>query len=358
MRKIGDKFKKIFGDFVTILLVIVGIALLFIAVKMPFKVYEYFVPKGASLKIVDYKDVRDLGAIGDFIGGTTVAFLTAASTVFLLATIIMQRKEIKISQRNIEELVIQTQATVQQAKEARKETQITNETMKKQQFETTFFNMLQLHHQIVENIQLSRRKEDFRGRKAIEEIKNIFEDSLGAKQYFAENPEKGMSSWLGNFQMRKRFLEKFLNTPNGISKEMLNEVYKEFHDEHGNAIGHYMRNNYRIVKFIVENVVEDEDEQKRIKEEEKRDTIVGDKKFYFGTLRAQWSNAEFELIFINSLYERNSKFKNLIKKHDVLDIQETDEEELEGKPEGSFILKNGTPIPVAYNHLIEKDSKA
>ncbi|WP_240523729.1 putative phage abortive infection protein [Bacillus cereus] len=52
---------------------------------------------------------------------------------------------------------------------------------------------------------------------------------------------------------------------------------------------------------------------KKIKEETKRDTFFGDKRFYFGTLRAQWSNAEFELIFINSLYERNSKFKNLIK---------------------------------------------
>lgn len=349
MRKIGTKFKKIFGDFVTILLVIVGIALLFIAVKMPFKVYEHFVPKSASLKIVDYKDVRDLGAIGDFIGGTTVAFLTAASTVFLLATIIMQRKEIKISQRNIEELVKQTTASIKQAEEAKKETQITNQTMKKQQFETTFFNMLQLHHQIVENIQLRTKHEDLRGRKAIEEIKKIFVNSLGEKQYFVENPEKGNVDWLGNFETRKRFLKKFFGTPNGISKEMLNEVYKEFHNEYGNAIGHYMRNNYRIVKFIVENVVDNE-------EEAKGDKIFGDKRFYFGTLRAQWSNAEFELILINSLYERNSKFKNLIKEYDVLDIQETDAEKLKGKSEGSFILKDDTPIPVAYNHLIENDS--
>ena len=50
----------------------------------------------------------------------------------------MQRKEIKISQQNIEELVKQTAASVSQAEEARKETQITNETMKRQQFETTF----------------------------------------------------------------------------------------------------------------------------------------------------------------------------------------------------------------------------
>lgn len=57
-------------------------------------------------------------------------------------------------------------------------------------------------------------------------------------------------------------MNKFFNTPNGISKERLNEIYKDFHDEYGNAIGDYMRNNYRIFKFIVENVVENEEEQK------------------------------------------------------------------------------------------------
>ncbi|MDA1906046.1 putative phage abortive infection protein [Bacillus cereus] len=172
------KFKKKFCDFVTILLVIVGIALLFIAVKMPFKVYEYFVPKSAGLKIVNYTDVRDLGPIGDFIGGTTVAFLTAASTVFLLATIIMQRKEIKISQRNIEELVKQTEASVAQAEEARKETRITNETMKQQQFETTFFNMINLQHNILKEIQYG----DYAGREAIlalyKELKNTYDNRI------------------------------------------------------------------------------------------------------------------------------------------------------------------------------------
>ncbi|UKS62924.1 putative phage abortive infection protein [Bacillus toyonensis] len=314
---------------------IISMACIGLAAFSPF--YFYFRYKGYG----DYTGLAALGPVGDFVGGTTVTFFTAASVFLLIATNIMQREELKASEA--------------QAKEVRKEAKITNETMKRQQFETTFFNMLQLHHQIVENIQLNRRKEDFRGRKAIEEIKDIFEDSLGAKQYFVENPEKGINSWLVNFQIRKRFLEKFLNTPNGISKEMLNEVYEEFHDEHGNAIGHYMRNNYRIVKFIVENVVEDENEQKRIKKEEKRDTIVGDKRFYFGTLRAQWSNAEFELIFINSLYEKNSKFKKLIKKYDVLDIRETKEEKLKGKPEGCFLLKANTIIYPAYNSLIEND---
>lgn len=248
-------------------------------------------------------------------------------------------------------------ASVRQAEEARKETQITNETMKKQQFETTFFNMLSLHHQIVEGIRMAEG-DIYSGRDAITRLKEICEWKLAQEQYISEHPLNGEIPWTHHHGMNREYLLEFLDTPGSVNQEMLDKVYEKFHDEYGNAIGHYMRNNYRIVKFIVENVVENEDEQKRIKKEEKRDTIVGDKRFYFGTLRAQWSNSEFELIFINSLYERNKKFKNLIKNHDVLDILETDVEKFKGKQEGSFILKKDTPIPAAYNHLIEKDSKA
>lgn len=137
---------------------ILGVVLIITAVAMPFIVKNYY-----DSRIKGYESLANLGPIGDFIGGTTVAFLTAASVVLLLATIIMQRKEIKISQQSIEELVKQTEATVRQAEEARKETQLTNATMKKQQFETTFFNMINLHHRILGEIKIG----DSIGREAI-----------------------------------------------------------------------------------------------------------------------------------------------------------------------------------------------
>ncbi|PFP91708.1 hypothetical protein COK06_23020 [Bacillus cereus] len=343
----------------------IGIILIPMAILMPWVVVHF-----------DLKSLAAFGAVGDFIGGTTVTFLTGASVFLLIGTNIMQRKELQMSRKSVDEMVKQTEASVKQmeasvrqAEEARKETQVTNETMKKQQFETTFFNMLSLHHQIVNDIQMNMHdewvEEDeivsqaklYEGRAAFEKLKEILEERLAQEKFLHHINIQVTESWVKEMYIpSEEWKEDFLATPDGISQDLLDIVYKDFHDEYGNAIGHYMRNNYRIVKFIVENVVKDEDEQKRIKEEEKRDTVVGDKRFYFGTLRAQWSNAEFELIFINALYGKNKKFKNLIKKHDVLDIRETKKEKLKEKPEGSFILKNDTPIPVAYNHLIEKDS--
>lgn len=157
-------------------LTIFGILLIAVAVIMPFRVRNYF-----KSRIETYENIADLGPIGDFIGGTTVAFLTAASVILLLATIIMQRKEIKISQRSIDELVKQTDASVEQAQAAREEAKKTNETMKKQQFETTFFNMINLHHSILKEINI----ENNTGRDAIKqvytELKNTYNKEIHTK---------------------------------------------------------------------------------------------------------------------------------------------------------------------------------
>ncbi|ENJ6135026.1 putative phage abortive infection protein [Bacillus cereus] len=182
--KFIKSLKDIFWNCMPYLLSIFGLGLLIVAGFMPFKVKEYY-----ETKIDNYKTIADLGAVGDFIGGTTVAFLTAASTVFLLATIIMQRKEIKISQQNIEELVKQTAASVSQAEEARKETQITNETMKRQQFETTFFNMINMHHNILKEIQYK----DYVGREVIyrlyKELGNTYDGTISMqyRKQFSNN---------------------------------------------------------------------------------------------------------------------------------------------------------------------------
>ncbi|QHA20660.1 hypothetical protein GPA05_20990 [Bacillus toyonensis] len=312
--------------------------------------------------------LADLGPVGDFIGGTTVTFLTGASVFLLIATNRMQRKELQMSRKSIDEMVKQTEASVeqmkasvQQAEEAKKETQITNETMKRQQFETTFFNMLQLHHQIVDGIKaklptveeigdvVNVIQRNHSGREAISVLRDI------CKRLIAAEYDSSIHDYTPKIYVDAIF------EYNIINQEILNEAYKSFQKDYGNHTGHYMRNNYRIVKFIVENVADNEDEQRRIKEKTGRDAIIGDKRFYFGTLRAQWSDAEFELIFINSLYKKNHKFKKLIRQYDVLDIKEinetneTNETNEEDKPEESFVLKEDTIIPPACKNLIEND---
>ncbi|MFP9126790.1 putative phage abortive infection protein [Niallia sp. BSM11] len=366
---------------------ILGFALLVTASIMPFAVKNYY-----DSRLDQYENLADLGAVGDFIGGTTVAFLTASSVVLLLATIIMQRKEIKISQQSIEELVKQTEASVKQAEEARKETQITNETMKKQQFETTFFNMINLHHNILKEIQI----EEFSGRAAIEYfyddlintydgkiyreyceklkeealegdieildglIKQLYLDNqlseytdefelhflprydyngfadMTEKEQFYETIDNGQNKeWnrrkeqhlvyysqniYGNYIAYKELIEtidfnrvkdkfsnvyidkfktNFLNQP---MKDLKKLAYEEVYKRNENAVGHYYRNLYRIVKFIQSEIFDVDD---KINEIEKRK--------YRGILRAQLSSFELLMVFYNVVYsQKGEKFKEIL----------------------------------------------
>ncbi|OME79592.1 hypothetical protein BK120_21695 [Paenibacillus sp. FSL A5-0031] len=80
----------------------------------------------------------NLGTVGDFFGGTTVGLLSLASIIFVTAAIMMQKEELEL-QRN-------------EVQKTREEYEITNATMKKQQFDSTFFNMINLHHDITKDI--------------------------------------------------------------------------------------------------------------------------------------------------------------------------------------------------------------
>ncbi|HDR4901628.1 TPA: putative phage abortive infection protein [Bacillus cereus] len=383
-----------------------GLILLVTAVAMPFKVKEYY-----ETKIEGYKTIADLGPVGDFIGGTTVALLTAASVVLLLATIIMQRKEIKISQQSIEELVKQTEASIAQADLAREETKITNETMKRQQFETTFFNMINLHHNILKEI----RYENSTGREAILKLYNELRDTYDNQVYkryktqfindkfssnndykltdlikkvlvdkellkYTQDFEKSFMPAIGynekedfreqeffyysiingtdgkwyekeghvieHFEMNikydrewcRKILEEFdfkgniekkksinheyitefekeksinheyitefkMNYSDNPLIELRHEAYETLYKKYENAIGHYYRNLYRIVKLIQNNTFDSKSQE--LDNEEKRQ--------YRGILRAQLSSFELLMLFYNISYSKKGEnFKKLI----------------------------------------------
>lgn len=123
--------------------VLFHLAVLFVglAIVMPFIIRWLYKNNGY------YTDLAALGPVGDFIGGSTIPFFNLASVSLLVATLLIQRRELK---------------------ETQKEYKITNDTMKKQQFESTFFNMINLHHNILKEIKLN----DNVGREVIKNLYN------------------------------------------------------------------------------------------------------------------------------------------------------------------------------------------
>ncbi|WP_052414721.1 putative phage abortive infection protein [Paenibacillus sp. FSL R5-0345] len=116
------------------------------AIGIPFVLMRLFQKKFVLINF------NELGVVGDFFGGTTVGLLSLASIIFVTAAIIMQKEELEL-QRN-------------EVQKTREEYEITNATMKKQQFDSTFFNMINLHHDITKDIVI----EDTKGRAVMEKI--------------------------------------------------------------------------------------------------------------------------------------------------------------------------------------------
>lgn len=325
--------------------------------------------------IPDY--LSTLASMGDFLGGTTVGLLSLASIIFVTAAIFMQKEELELQRKEVS-------AT-------RKEYEITNATMKKQQFDSTFFNMINLHNSITKdiNILIKSKDEEVSGRRVfralVEQMKieksklNLeFQEELKLelkakiksenqetqyeffKYIYIENRERlfyelqydpyadikdlqlewknGLSDILNDFtkyynKEKERFhnyIEKieFISkedTPNAI-KEMVSKYNEKFiddteliykqacysnvYEEHENEIGHYLRNLYRIIKYINEYTFYDYEntDDKEIKKDEE------EKKHYRGVLRAQLSKYELLFLFYNiSNSEVGKEFKEVIK---------------------------------------------
>lgn len=283
----------------------------------------------------DYTGLAALGPVGDFVGGTTVTFLTGASVFLLIATNIMQREELKISRKSIDQLVEQTAASVQQAEASREETKITNETMKKQQFETTFFNMITLHQNIVGKLQYKDKK----GNEVIElsrgalrdnyyEIANLrfkklyvtddygeifnliaylqscqFPDVKAVQtnsksevlQAFNELDFRDVIKFSEGNKMIKEFFKDVISKPN---EDFISEAYHDFDVTYDSVLGSYFNSITTIIKFLRDSQYEIED----------RMNNKQDNKIYREVFFSQFAPNEMMVIYYYAKYLPNNEW--------------------------------------------------
>ena len=77
------------------------------------------------------------------------------------------------------------------------------------------------------------------------------------------------------------------------------DAYEDFYEEHHSELGHYFRTLYNLFKFVHES-----------------DEI--DQRLYTNLIRAQLSDDETMLLFLNGLSSKGPKFKPLLEKYSVL----------------------------------------
>ena len=196
------------------------------------------------------------GQFGDFVGGLLNPTFSLLALIALLATFALQVRELRISAK---ELKNSADALVKQ-----------NEALVIQNFEASFFQLLRLHNDIVNAVDLvSPKGRITKGRDCFKVFLSRLEESLSME-------------------------------PSGRNFEAFLTNYDLFYMEHQHEIGHYFRLLYNIIKLVSR-------------------TAGIDKRFYTNLVRAQLSSAELMLLFYNCLSSWGSeKFKPLIEEFALL----------------------------------------
>jgi len=206
------------------------------------------------------KDPAAWGQFGDYVGGVLNPTFSFLALLALLATFGLQVRELRISAR---ELKNSADALVRQ-----------NDTLQKQTFEATFFQLLQLHNDIVNAMAVPARS--LTGRACF--------------QYYVDELEKYLTSAAGN----SNFIHATADYPRFAV------MYDDFYSNYESSLGHYFRLLYNIVKFV-----------------DQSSTI--DHRFYTNLIRAQLSSAELRLVFFNCLTQwGQDKFKPLVERYALL----------------------------------------
>lgn len=212
----------------------------------------------------------NLNIIGDYTGGAVASMWSLAGLFIIYVAFLGQKQQILHQKMELKYNQFEVKATRKEL-EGQKEQMIEqNKTLKQQRFENTFFQMVNLHHKIVEGIDIRQHK----GRDCFKEIYNNIYDF---KKVNVPNPARPQTD-----------IESTIT------------IYIKYFRGNESDFGHYFRNLYTIVKFL-------------------HKSDIQDKQKYADILRAQLSSHELLLLFYNCLSDfGKTKFKPLIENYQLL----------------------------------------
>jgi len=133
-----------------------------------------------------------------------------------------------------------------------KAAELQNQSFKKQNFETTFFQLLRFHNEIVGSVKIHQK-----GLVGRECFNGLYDKFRGAYSQEASYPSKQDLSFIDS-------------------------VYVKFYENHQSDLSHYFRNLYSIISFV-------------------QGADVSNKKFYVDLIRAQLSTHEQLILFYHCL---------------------------------------------------------
>jgi len=205
----------------------------------------------------------NLALLGSFLQGAVASLWSLGGLLLIYATFLAQKQQLLQQDEELED--------------QKKQFELQQESIRRQNFERSYFHLLNLHNQVVNDI------------------------------WWGESPETGTTGRAALKDVYERLKRQFLDAGKGQeevlveSESFVNQVYLTFYVEVQDLLGHYFRTLYHLFKFV------DSSE-------------VGDKRRYTSLVRAQLSSHELALLHYSgiSFYGRK-RFKPLIEKYGLLE---------------------------------------
>jgi hypothetical protein len=216
--------------------------------------------------------LNDLGNFGSYLQGTTASFWSLAGLLIIFVAFLAQKQQ--LMRQEIE------------LKNQEKQFELQQQSIKLQNFENSFFQLLNLHNQNVTQMRISVEKNfvgsnEFDGRGCFKILHNLLHAVYGSRT----DEQKADINFTAEFYLR-----------------MFN-VYQA-------SLGHYFRTLYHVIKFV------DESDALKL---ENADADKNNRRRYTSLVRAQLSAFELELLFYNGISPYGEKFKPLIEKYGLLE---------------------------------------
>ncbi len=221
-----------------------------------------------NIEIDKIDKIEKLGQVGDFIGGTLNPLFALFSFMLLLMTVKIQNKSLKNSQ---EELKLTREELARSANAQEKQI----ESIKIQNFETTFFNLINLHNKLVDNFSFEKVTFEY----IQKTLKNNKGSNFNDKPIFYKEEA---------FKILCKDIEEKSKT-DALYFTKFNEVYNEYYRKKQNIVNKYFENIHQIFKFI-SNSKFNENEKKK----------------YSDMFRVQFSQDELKLLFYHCIGDRGS----------------------------------------------------
>lgn len=242
-------------------------------------------------------DPEKKGQFGDSFGAINSLF-SGLALAGIIYTIYLQKKELSLQRKELSD--------------TREEFKIQNKTLSLQRFENTFFHLLELHHQIVNAIDIDIYKNkpiSALSLKSIERKEKIEKDkvTLKGRDVFKYSYEQV------NYQIKK-------------NEKEFDKVYMDYWPIVQTDFGHYFRNLYRIIKLVNEYEFHSHAEldciENPLKREDRLKYFLPNFKTrykYTSIVRAQLSDFELLWLFYNGLSDNGREmFKPLIEEYSLL----------------------------------------